>query len=490
MNKILSVAVFVILLTNLMLVTACTSDAGLLEDKIDQVELTLEINSSYHYETQEGYLYPKEEFDIFVKAIDKNKLPQQTTYVWNVIQTTGGNLIYDLEQQHAKAVSSIVHKPISLIDEGTYTIRVDLYDTKEYEISGVLAPRWGTVEKHVTVKALETEVKAELIGEGKYRFTPRIVNPEIYPVNWGYQFDFGDGNKEYLRIDENDSITHEYKKEGIYPVIIETMIAQDDTIATTKLSVSVIGSEFFIEGPSTSLKVGQEYTFRAMTSGLLPASPSYEWYFGDGNGLVIPFSNEATHIYAKEGTYTVNVKVFESDEEAAPLLGVATTEVTIEPSTVDFLDSLRQTNWIEIGLVCPIITTYGSHDAWHSEWAEDNSLGIIQWEGSHFSVTWSSGRHSEVISGDVRQEGSELYVSLKARHEFDKDTDIAFWEIEISELPLSTYKLVEYGEVRFEGRKLDSDVPQYVTYFNMNDLISVDWSSDLSLNVVFDRKTD
>jgi len=242
------------------------------------------------------------------------------------------------------------------------------------------------------------------------------------------------------------------------------------------------------EGP---IVTNTEYTFVAesLYPQFLSENPYYDFDFDDVGQITVTEGNQATHTFVEERTYKIRVEVFETDN-AEISLGVATATVTVGSSPVDFLGLLQQTNWIEIGLVCPIITTTGSNEAWYSEWGKDKSLGQVQWNGSNFSVTWSETRHSEVITGTIRQDGSDLYVSLKARHEFVVDGEPhQVWEIEISDLPLSTERLVEYGQIRFEGRKSNSDVPQYVSYFNMYNLVSVDWTAKLSLSVVFDKKT-
>ena len=486
------------------------------EDDSDEVKLT--------YRGPENYSYPGGTTLLYVNCEPEYSIPLKPVFVWRVSfnQNMIEEIVHDSEPKTDKkdeysggSLSDSKYEwpnydelHYTCTNEGKYTFNVSLYDYDEYKknksTAEILASYTHTVycEKiKVSVKASPTE------NDREYSLKATVENPKFIPYLEPPKWQFinnktgitDNGKTEQITFDNDlyDSgrheVVHQFEQSGEYKVIFSITSKHDGSqIASTQTIVDV-SRAFQIIAPAKPLETGQEYAFTVRTDSpeSLTESPSYEWDFGDGSGIIVPFSNEVNHVFNKEGTYVIYLEVFESDEEAANTLGSAYLEVEVEASAnVDFLDSLRQTNWIEIGLVCPITTQYGSRDAWISEWAKDNSLGIVQWEGSHFSVTWSSERHSEIISGDVRQEGSDLYISLKARHEFDKDTDIAFWEIEISELPLSTYKLVEYGEFRFEGRKFDSDVPQYVTYFNTNDLESVDWSSELSLSVVFDRKTD
>lgn len=401
-------------------------------------------------------------------------------------------------------------------EPGTYTIETTLYEYDEYSRDGNKALIVSNDSLTIYCDTVRLSVEAAPTPNVRqFTFKARIENPQFlkngYPVKWEFinassgQPDAGTTDevslKDSLFTAGVQEIDHTFQKAGKYKVLFtisDYEWAGGKSIASAEVLVDVT-TDFTIVPPPGPLTTGKDYKFIAHTNspGDLTETPSYEWDFGDGTKLIVPYSNEVIHSFSKPGNYTVSVQLFEHEYEAANLLGVASIEVKVEPSTVDFLNSLHQTNWIEIGLVCPITTEYGTVPALISEWGGsiskwgvDNLLGEVQWEGSRFSVTWSGNRHSEIISGNVRQDGSDLYVSLEARHEEERSTNNLFWEINISELPLSTYRLVKYGENRFEARIRDSDVPHYVTYFGKSELVSVDWTSKLELNVVFDSKTN
>ena len=283
---------------------------------------------------------------------------------------------------------------------------------------GEVAPRLGTIEIPVEVQALKFEVTSEIIGEGMYRFVPHIINPEAAPVSYYYHFDFGD--KKEASYNKDQDITHEYQQEGTYNVVVGIGVnvpKYPPTIPRYSFSVSVGGSKFWIVKPSLPIYVKQESTFEVMTSGLLPETPYYEWDFGDNSGKIIPFSNEATHLYNEAGTYSIRVQIFDSEEEGALLLGEATTEVTVEGETVSALSFLQQTTFLLVSIVGD--TTY-----YISDGRTGPKPGAVLnfysnqpetiWNGTHFSHSYyrppteSDGGIKVTIEGDVSEEADEI----------------------------------------------------------------------------------
>jgi len=214
--------------------------------------------------------------------------------------------------------------------------------------------------------------------------------------------------------------THQFQQDSKYRIVFLLHNEKENEIAKTDITLEITGVELAIIVPEQPLKTGYEYTFTAQNDypEKMPEDPVYEWDFGDNNGKIIPFSNEATHLYEKEGTYTIRVLLFESDEEAAPLLEVATAEVKVEAGTADFLSYIQQTTHLLVGVRGD--TTYYQSDGYtrSQEGATLSaylSLSSTSWEGTHFSnryfspPTDSSSGMSITIEGDVSQEGDKVF---------------------------------------------------------------------------------
>jgi len=200
------------------------------------------------------------------------------------------------------------------------------------------------------------------------------------------------------------------------------------TIVSAEIEVDVTG-ELQIIVPSGPLKTGQEITFTARTDTIdvLPDAPAYEWYFGDGEGLVIPFSNEATYLYDRPGKYTVTVQLFENEYEAANLLGVASVEVNIEAGDVDVMQYLQQTTHL-------LVSVRGDSTYYQSDGYSRDANGVpliiysplatTTWEERHFSASYFSpptGTSSGItisIEGDVSAEWDKI-LNLSARCVYD-----------------------------------------------------------------------
>jgi len=466
-------------------IIACNSGADILEDNIDQVEFIVKIDSSYMHD-RVNYLYPNEEFEMEIIAKNPEKLPEKTTYVWTSIQTAGGNYFHEEAGVYDDVTdnSQYIYQPFE--NEGEYTVRCDLYDTEEYRVYGVTAPRLGTVERQFTVRAVNIDIKSELLGEGKYRFTPQITNPEIGPAYLGYHFDFGDGDLEILHKRSGDDITHEYHNEGTYSVVVELLADARvrggiiaTPIATSKITVEVGGSEFFIVTPSPTLKVGEDYIFRAMASGLLPIAPSYEWDFGDGTGKIIPFSNEVTHVFKEAGSHVIYVEVFESEEEASPQLGSAFIEVDVV-ATASHLEELHQMKRFSLDFAVQHDYVEGMSGVFLWDW---NSFGEVVWDGVNFTMEWEQDNHSEKMFGSVSEDGT-IIKQLKIRREFvDSKGNTEWYELETIVLPFWTDTIPD----RFIVDKSGEAVKEFVPYFNTYRTAGYQWTKDARLYVKFEK---
>jgi hypothetical protein len=105
---------------------------------------------------------------------------------------------------------------------------------------------------------------------------------------------------------------------------------QDPAAGLSKVTAGDVGLTISTQQPP--LLAGTDYTFVAhsLHPESLSENPQYEWDFGDGTTVGIPYVNQAIHTFDKEGQYTIRVEVFESGNAGAVSLGVATAKVTVE----------------------------------------------------------------------------------------------------------------------------------------------------------------
>ncbi|KAA0001705.1 MAG: PKD domain-containing protein, partial [Thermoplasmata archaeon] len=147
------------------------------------------------------------------------------------------------------------------------------------------------------------------------QFFASCSDKDGYIVN--YTWDFGDGSTGY-----GSNASHKYSKPGIYKVVLTVV---DDLNSTASYSQEIkienrkpsADFEFYPENP----KVGEKISFKDLSSDLDGKIVSWHWDFGDetaSNG------RNATHAYAKPGSYTVRLTVKDDDG------GTATYEEVIE----------------------------------------------------------------------------------------------------------------------------------------------------------------
>ena len=272
-------------------------------------------------------------------------------------------------------------------------------------------------------------------------------------------------------------VDHRFQKAGKYRAVFTVVGYGTSPIASTGIVVDV-SQALQIIVPSGPLKTGEEYTFTARTdsSENLPEAPSYEWDFGDGNGKIIPFSNEVIHLYENPGNYTIRVVLFESDEEAAPLLGIATATVEVEASA-NHLMELHQMNKfaLDFAVQHDYVEGMSGRYSWDYE-----SYGEVIWDRVNFSMQWEQYGHSEVMTGRVSADGTVI-EQLKIRHVFG-DSD--WYELEIQNLPFWTDTMPD----RFITQVSNEDVQNYVVYFNTYRTAGYQWTDEASLYVRFTRE--
>lgn len=499
--------VLFILITCLIIVFSilgCKGDAGPLEDVTDQVTLSSSTGKDL-------YTYPGSALFLYVKCNNSNNLPDDPVYVWTII--VDGNIINEiihdeyipLGQDDDNLAEGEERWPntdeikYEFLQAGTYIIRIDLYDNKEYKTLKSLAARRGTYTYTVYCETPRITLTATPTGESReYTFKATVENPKVLGyctprwifIDWvddpqGGALD-DDGKTEIMT--EKDSLgfptgvffaTHQFQRDDKYRIVFSLKDNKENKFANTDIALEITGVELAIRVPELPLKTGQEYTFTAQNDypEKMPEDPVYEWDFGDNNGKIIPFSNEVTHLYQKDGTYTIRVLLFESDEEAAPLLEVATAEVKVEASA-NHLIELHQMKKFSLDFAVQHDYVEGMSDrySWDFE-----SYGEVLWDGVNFSMQWEQYNHSEVMTGRVSEDGMVI-EQLKIRHEFKaSDGSLQWAEIEIADLPFWTDTMPD----RFIVSVSDEDVQNYIAYFNTYRTAGYQWTSDAMLHVKF-----
>ena len=470
------VAVLVLVVSGI----SCKGNSDILDEgDIDKYNLTITLESEYSHDN-ESYLYPREEFEVKLRSDGKEiELDNNETVIWTVMQTTGGNYFFTYGAPEVQLMS--VDEDFT--SEGTYKIRADIYDAKEYKVLGAVAPRLGTDELDIIVEAIDFEIETEVVREGVIKFKPWILNPEIGPVYTMLSLNFGDNTQDYVEGRNPDSITHEYVKEGTYQITAELKYTVDykdkygpTTLAKTNTSVEV-GSTFSILAPSELYKTNIEYKFQALTTSKLPDEPSYEWDFSDGTKKVIPYSNEVIHSFDKPGKHVIYVEVFDSEEEAANVLGTAYLTIIVEESP-NHLVELHQMKKFALDFAVQHNYVEGMSGVFLWDW---DSFGEVVWDGINFSMEWSQYSHFERMTGRVSEDGTSI-EQLKIRHEFiDSQGQTTWHELEIQNLPFWEDTMPD----RFLVEVDDKDVEKYVTYFNSYRTAGYQWNDEARLFVRF-----
>jgi hypothetical protein len=497
-----------LLLSTMFMLLSCTGDVGPLEDATEQSRLT-SVSS-------ESRIYPGRQIFLSVHCDDEENRPDEPVYEWT-IQDENGNIVasivHDEYVPQGREDDSLDDEDdefswpnadeisFEFLTEGTFSVRTDLHEKSEYRTLKNLAPRRGTFTRTVYVDPLRVQLQATPSGEGRsYRLTATIENKRhltlyCYPSwrftskdtwivdSWQYVKDSGDidnGTTE-MTSDIDDIfgkginiITHKFPADGAYTVQF-TLEDEKLKIATAEMEVVVKGTDLTIRLPELPLKVGTEYTLVALNNypETTPSDPLFDWDFGDGQGIRIPFSNEVTHLYAEEGSYTVRVKLFESGDQGDALLGEATAKVTVEP-VADYLAQLQRTKRFELDFAVKQTNTNGQTHVFAWDW---NSQGELTWDGTSFSMNWSKDGHSETLTGTVAEDGASV-KALKLRHEFAGSSDTEWYEIELADFPL-------WVPDRFANDVTRPDVADYVTYFNSHRTAGFDWTSDARIYVQF-----
>ena len=123
-----------------------------------------------------------------------------------------------------------------------------------------------------------------------------------------YAWQFGDGNTT----SGTQTPSHVYPTEGVYVVTL-TVTDDDGDFDTDTLTVTVGGVAPVVDaGPNQSGNEGQNFIFDD-SSFVDEGSVSwdYSWDFGDGSA--VSTSEDPTHVYADNGSYTVTLRITDDD---------------------------------------------------------------------------------------------------------------------------------------------------------------------------------
>jgi len=441
MRKTCSIVISIILLTICLIFTACNSNADPLEDKTGQVILSSVTGPDMN-------TYPGSKLNLYVQCDNIKNLPDNPVYVWTVFLE--GSIINDII--HDKDVSSDQDEEEDEVEEdeewpctdeiryeflgaGTYKFRVDLYDNDEYKTLKELATRRGTYTYTVYCEPVKVTITAKPTGESReYNVKATIENKNVlgffnYPkwrfINWDTVDP--DGGKTENTSDPDDifnkgiaEVTHQFQRDGNFKIIFSLKDDKENEIAKTEIMLNIKGVDLAIIAPEQPLKTGQEYTFTVRNDypETMPEDPVYKWDFGDNNGITIPFSNEATHLYEKEGTYTVKVELFESEAEGAPLLGMAAVDIVVGRESLSIIEAYQNVKHVDVLVHTWVLWRYEEGKKPSSS-TSDQTFGDVSanykaitksseitWRGTEFEIKSSGGEFT--CNGQISDDGSEL----------------------------------------------------------------------------------
>lgn len=151
------------------------------------------------------------------------------------------------------------------------------------------------------------EINPQTIREGssiEFTDTSTSYPDPIISRRW----EFGDGTIDY---GNNSSIRHNYMKNGIYRVNL-TVTDSDGSTSSYSNTVTVLDN-----APSALFIVSNAFPMENTTVYFKDQSTSYpdtivawSWDFGDGTNS---YENNPAHVYVQNGTYTVQLTIWDSD---------------------------------------------------------------------------------------------------------------------------------------------------------------------------------
>ena len=219
------------------------------------------------------------------------------------------------------------------------------------------------------------------------------------------------------RIGQNTSLYKDVHPQSVIDLLKRQCMG--NLLGPTKMNIQV---------PTGPLRMGEEITFKAVPQGVLPENPYYEWDFDDSSGIGIPFSNEATHLYESEGSYTIEVSLY--DKEGGKLLTTASTTVTIEHQGMSILQAYQNVKHIDVSIHTWLLWRYeegkkpdGASDVTFGDDSTGHRAttvkGEIQWTGTIFEIKASDSAFK--CTGEISEDGNEL-LYLEVSNNWDMGT--------------------------------------------------------------------
>ena len=319
----------------------------------------------------EDWIRPGQEV---VFTINDENPPKDPVYEWDFGDGIGSQWETDTTKKH------VFENP------GWYSVIVALREQGSSSQSGKLAV--DSTRIHVGHPATLLVPQPPLYAGVKYQFS--LEYDVELPTGHDYWWEISTGD---ARRTDTNTFEWTFLKEGTYgvrgeirhTVNINAYTSKDDLFAFGQATISVTKApELTIKVPPPPLQAGKEYTLIAQHEdpGKIPEEPYYKWDFGDSEGITIPFSNEATHAFAKEGKYTIRVEVFDSDGETDPLLGTASANVIVDGQDVSTISYIQQTTHLLVAVRGATTEHYSSGES------RDGSRVLIIYTVAA-STTWS-----------------------------------------------------------------------------------------------------
>jgi hypothetical protein len=515
--RALLVLVSIILLVSIF---GCKGNTGPLEDITDQVKFyditdrstDTQGGSSYKWRACTGLVYIVE---LQVNSNTWDNVPERPVWVWTVFLDDGllTEIVHDTQSLSAGASSS--RNPWELwpyddfieyefTAEGTYRIRTDMYYLDEYESLQELAPCYGSYTQTLDCQQLRATITAAPTGESReYSIYCQVTNDDYMPSSGHYDatlqiINNETGAEEQLIGDHRqiewvyrqhgvDAVIYRFQSEGDYRLIYTLDYSEHDYVKSgvplieeVLLSTAVTSAEYSIEAPYSPLGVGEEYTFQALKKGVPAEAPYYVWDFGDGEGISMPYSNEATHAYQNEGTYIVLLQVYSSDGEDALLLGTAYKTVDVG---MTIIRAYQRVDHIDIDIYTYLVWQYEEGkelDPDGSGFAgADTSVGCrattskneITWNGTEFKIRLADSDFT--CTGQISDDGSKL-LYLDVNKSWDTGSLRGSSHYYLTNVPLTTTTGVSgppdamqvddiHGYYRFEFSATGADVQSYIS---------------------------
>ncbi len=238
----------------------------------------------------------------------KNTSKNATSYAWDF---GDGNTSKEENPTHTYTKDS------------TYTVKLTATN------AGGSATKTATLT--VTLTGASIQVVANFTFEADSETAGKVTFKNTSENATNYTWDFGDGNKS---TDENP--VHTYAKDGTYTVKLtakDSSGKSNDKTATITLngtSIQVVASFTFTKGTE-----GGTVTFTNASEN----ATSYAWDFGDQNTST---DENPTHMYAKDGTYTVKLTARNAGKSAD-----TTATVTIDNAITIAIADLSQLTILE-----------------------------------------------------------------------------------------------------------------------------------------------